>query len=321
MSHLLVAAGLADPTPAACAAECTDHYPRCYVWAHSQRLCDSALREFMATWCRASCGLCVGSVSNPCAAATNGGGDTRAAYEAFEHTPLSSDPPVVRLDQLVDAEEGARWARAAVDFGLERTVHCIELDECRRSDAMQDLEARLLGVLDVPRSRTEGLKLFRFRAGEAFQLQHHQPTPVAPSVPGGARTWSASVWLTSAEGGGAVRFPRLGVEVPARAGVGWVWRHGREDGGPDERAEHLGDAVLEGDAVGATVFAHSGHVLSLFEAGCPIDPSIRHTFEVALVGPRVPPLHWAAMSDRPADVARLLAAGADVDEASAEGDT
>lgn len=63
---------------------------------------------------------------------------------------------------------------------------------------------------------------------------------------GGQRSWTAMVFLSDVEDGGATEFPRLGISIPPQQGALLVWNNADRDGNPNDATTHAATPVVSG---------------------------------------------------------------------------
>jgi prolyl 4-hydroxylase len=63
---------------------------------------------------------------------------------------------------------------------------------------------------------------------------------------GGQRSWTAMVFLSDVEEGGATEFPRLGIRIPPQQGALLVWNNADRNGVPNGATTHAATPVVRG---------------------------------------------------------------------------
>jgi prolyl 4-hydroxylase len=108
---------------------------------------------------------------------------------------------------------------------------------------LRRIEARLARLLGCRRGQFEPWQVTRYRRGGRFE--DHYDAGSWSADPAGDRQYTVLIYLNDAAGG-ATRFRRLALEVPARAGRLLAWRNLLPNGERDERMLHAGTAVRRG---------------------------------------------------------------------------
>ena len=318
---------------------CGDRHPRCFGWANRDGLC-TQLIKYMQSECPASCGICDNSSSDPCALKPGGDsvvpGDLKAAFEHaaslrdLEPMLLNEEPRILSFDKFLSAQDTAKIIKVAEGIGFQPSgsgcsgnmklcnmgyIQCSETLECRSAPEMQRLEQRMRDLLHVPLENCEGMGIFRYGPGHTFRRHHDQPKPVPIGKPGGPRVWAAYIFLSEVDSGGAFVLPSLNLSVMPKAGRALMWPH-LLDGDlftPDERTYHEGAPVQVGVKYAAVLMAHRSDFRTRVLAGCPMEPHIAHNFARDRIASG--PLHIAASEGDVDRARRLLADGAQVDQA------
>jgi prolyl 4-hydroxylase len=114
------------------------------------------------------------------------------------------------------------------------------------------IELKIVRTVGEELDRSEPLSVLRYAPGEYYKPHVDFFNPrlnVSKGLlnDGGQRTGSAVTCLVTPDAGGGTSFPRLGVEVPAKAGNTVWFRNCDAAGNPDERSLHAGEAVERGE--------------------------------------------------------------------------
>ena len=220
-----------------------------------------------------------------------------ARLDSLRPTVLSRSPWVVQFDEWAPAERVKRMlADAAQGRGTPSTAHPTVYGRgARPAAAVRNSTSfgcsfvakrcgevhptflrhlhELRGKLQLPRGHADGVNILRYEAGGYYRL-HHDYIPHAQEPRSwsscGPRQLSFMLYLTDVDGGGATRFPRLGLEVAPRAGRALLWAnvHAARPLARDVRTAHEARLVTAGTKWVATTWLHAYQMILNRRSGC-----------------------------------------------------
>lgn len=131
----------------------------------------------------------------------------------------------------------------------------------------------LRGKLQLARGHADGVNVLRYAPGGFYRLHHdYIPYQQQPSAwhNCGPRQLSFMLYLTDVDGGGATRFPRLGLQVAPRAGRALLWTnvHAKRPLVRDVRTAHEALVVTAGTKWVATTWLHAYQMRLNARRGC-----------------------------------------------------
>lgn len=180
-------------------------------------------------------------------------------YPELGPTALSHDPPVIKFDSFVSAQEAARIIAVceprlspqplvgANDLRHRVASMCTcDFAACVENSTVNTLFARILAVTNSPAANTEHIQIVRYTPGGYFR-SHHDMAGL-PHVPQGSRLWSVLVYLSAPDKGGGTRFTDLGISVQPALGTAIVWpsMSDADPSVPELRSHHEGLHVTAG---------------------------------------------------------------------------
>lgn len=120
-----------------------------------------------------------------------------------------------------------------------------------RDPLVQEISARIDGVLGLPGQIGETMQGQRYMTGQQFKPHHdffHTSESYWPQERkrGGQRSWTAMLYLNQVEAGGATAFVHAGIKIPPRPGVLLIWNNASPDGVPNRDTLHAGTPVKRG---------------------------------------------------------------------------
>ena len=130
-----------------------------------------------------------------------------------------------------------------------RTSDSCDMD--RWSDQVRPIDEGIAHLLGIDPANGETMQGQRYAPGQQFRAHHdffHQGESYWQKMKatGGQRTWTAMVYLSDVEEGGATWFPRAGIRVSPRRGLLLAWNNMNPDGRSNPATLHEGMAVVSG---------------------------------------------------------------------------
>ena len=151
--------------------------------------------------------------------------------------------------ERIDAQR--RPSEIADDIGIAnfRTSETCDLDW--RDPAVAEVDRRISELLGIPLSMSEPLQGQRYAPGQEFKPHTDTFEPqgydfLVHTAERGQRTWTAMVYLTEPEDGGATRFKTIGKTIQPRTGKLLAWNNLLPDGRANPATLHQGMKVRRG---------------------------------------------------------------------------
>lgn len=221
-----------------------------------------------------------------------------ARLDTLRPTVLSRSPWVVQFDEWAPAERVRRMlADAAQGRGTPSTAYS---SGRRRGSAPTASSVRnstsfgcsmvsqrcgevhptflrhlfeLRGKLQLARGHADGVNVLRYEVGGFYRVHHDYISRVLEPRAWsncGPRQLSFMLYLTDVEGGGATRFPMLGLDVTPRAGRALLWAnvHAEKPLERDVRTAHEALLVTAGTKWVATTWLHAYQMIQNRRSGC-----------------------------------------------------
>lgn len=119
---------------------------------------------------------------------------------------------------------------------------------------VRTLERRIAALTDWSTRALEPCSIIRYRPGQAyrphvdwFSVDQLQRNRALRGDPSGQRMATFLVYLHAPDRGGGTAYPRAGLTVAGRDGMGLIHWNVDADGAPDEASLHAGEPVLAGE--------------------------------------------------------------------------
>jgi len=194
-------------------------------------------------------------------------------FAEYKPRVLSEDPWIIVFDRFLseeemeDIDETLFWQkepefeassadRSGSSARKSESAFCI--GDCAGSRASQLVEKRASTVVRAPTDNIDFIQAVRYKPG-MFYREHHDNRDSFGLLPCGARTFTFFVYLSNVTDGGGTRFPRLGIEVPARRGAAVLFSN-TLDSDPstsDDRTHHEAVTVGTGLKRGLNVWIYN----------------------------------------------------------------
>ena len=154
--------------------------------------------------------------------------------------------PFLRPARVLDRRTGERA------IGDARRAHTARLGGPLRDVVVWNLERRLAELARLPQENAEPFTIIRYGPGDEYRPHADYYDPADPGsrrglAQGGQRVATFLAYLNRPEAGGATRFPRAGLSVPAEPGTGLLFYNCLPDGSPDPATLHAGEPVTAGE--------------------------------------------------------------------------
>ena len=153
------------------------------------------------------------------------------------------------LIDLIDAKR--RPSEIADDVGIAnfRTSETCDLDW--RDPAVGDIDRKIADLLGLDLGASEPLQGQRYAPGQEFKPHTDTFEPggydfYVHTADTGQRTWTAMIYLSQPEDGGATRFKTIGKTVHPETGKLLAWNNLLPDGRPNPATLHQGMKVRRG---------------------------------------------------------------------------
>jgi hypothetical protein len=160
--------------------------------------------------------------------------------------------PRLKPSAVVDPVSGA------ITRNTYRTSSSTELVPFQEDPWAVWLQRRLCRFHDLPLAHAEPLSLLHYAPGQQYKPHRDYLPPSTLQTPGGVRSgqrlYTAFVYLSDVEDGGATDFPLVGVRVAPKLGRAVLFHNVTDQGFPDDRTLHAGLPVVAGDKWLATLW-------------------------------------------------------------------
>lgn len=169
--------------------------------------------------------------------------------ELFAFGDFLSPDECARMIALVDAGAKPSAVFEGPSEGSFRTSYSGDVD---RSDPfVRMIERRIDDLLGLDPDWGETIQGQRYWPGQQFKSHCDWFWTIADYWPGesrrgGQRSWTAMVYLSDVEAGGATEFTRLGLSIQPRRGALLVWNNAQPDGLPNIDTLHAALPVERG---------------------------------------------------------------------------
>ena len=172
--------------------------------------------------------------------------DTAQVYYC---TDFVTDQECADICALIDKGRRPSTLLSAASDPDFRTSESCDLD--RWSPVVQPIDERIANLLGIDPPHGETMQGQRYAPGQHFRAHHdyfHEDQPYWPRMQqeGGQRTWTAMVYLSEVEEGGATWFPQAGIRIAPRKRLLLAWNNMRRDGSPNPNTLHEGMPVTKG---------------------------------------------------------------------------
>lgn len=179
-----------------------------------------------------------------------------------------SEAEVAEYLELVKTQEFKRsTVQGAGKSRTSETAQCSKV--CQAADIYHVVRKRAGAVVGVPPPHFETTQTTRYRENTFFR-PHYDNSDALAALPPGPRIFTVFIYLTTPDEGGATRFPKLGLEVPARRGGAIVFVN-TLDAEPfqnDPRSLHEGSDVKQGEKLALNLWARMYEFEAFLERGC-----------------------------------------------------
>ncbi len=169
--------------------------------------------------------------------------------QVYYHLDFLSDVECEQLIDVIDSNRRPSTLLSATSDPNFRTSESCDMD--RFSPLVQPIDERIAALLGIAPKHGETMQGQRYAPGQQFRAHHdyfHEDQPYWPQMEkeGGQRTWTAMIYLSAVEEGGATWFPQAGIKVPPRKRLLLAWSNLLADGRPNPLTLHEGMAVVSG---------------------------------------------------------------------------
>jgi prolyl 4-hydroxylase len=177
-------------------------------------------------------------------------------------TPLSIDGVPAYLYENFLSAAACRMLIARIDAGRRpstllsdkpeenfRTSESCDLE--RWAPDIRPVDEAIAALLGIAPEQGETIQGQRYAPGQQFRAHHDyffetQSYWNKVTAQGGQRTWTAMVYLSDVEEGGATWFPQAGFRVAPKRGRLLAWNNMAADGSPNVLTLHEGMPVVRG---------------------------------------------------------------------------
>jgi len=211
-------------------------------------------------------------------------------FTKYKPVVMHRNPWVVVLDEFLTLEEcegvlavGAKNLKRSVDAGEMTTDGKFKkittdkrtsenswcLDDCYRSDTVQQVNRKMTEVTGIPQENFEYLQVLRYMPGQ-YYAQHHDYIPGHVHLPIGPRVYTFFLYLSEVEEGGETRFNKLGIKVKPKPGRAVIWPsvYSNNPFAKDARTDHEAMPVKKGVKFGANAWIHMFNFHDALEMQC-----------------------------------------------------
>ena len=169
--------------------------------------------------------------------------------QAYYHLDFVTPGERAQLIRLIDSNRRPSTLLSASTDPYFRTSESCDMD--RFSPLVRPIDERIADLLGIDLPNGETMQGQRYAPGQHFRAHHdyfHEDQPYWKQMQaeGGQRTWTAMIFLSPVEEGGATWFPQAGMKVPPRPGMLLTWNNMKPDGSPNPLTLHEGMAVTRG---------------------------------------------------------------------------
>jgi len=169
--------------------------------------------------------------------------------QAYYHLDFVTPHERAQLIRLIDSNRRPSTLLSASTDPYFRTSESCDMD--RFSPLVRPIDERIADLLGIDLPNGETMQGQRYAPGQHFRAHHdyfHEDQPYWKQMQaeGGQRTWTAMIFLSPVEEGGATWFPQAGMKVPPRPGMLLTWNNMKPDGSPNPLTLHEGMAVTRG---------------------------------------------------------------------------
>jgi prolyl 4-hydroxylase len=182
--------------------------------------------------------------------------------QVYYHPDFVTDAECESLCRLIDAGRRPSTLLSESPDKQFRTSESCDMN--RFAPDVQPIDERIADLLGIDPPHGETMQGQRYAPGQQFRAHHdyfHEDQPYWPRMKaeGGQRTWTAMIYLSEVEEGGATWFPQAGIRIPPRKRLLLTWNNMKEDGSPNTLTLHEGMAVQKGVKYIVTKWFREGH--------------------------------------------------------------
>ncbi|WP_346344657.1 2OG-Fe(II) oxygenase [Sphingomonas sp. dw_22] len=169
--------------------------------------------------------------------------------QIYTYPDFLSDAECDALIALIDSNPRPSTLLATSQDPEYRTSDSSDLH--RWSEDVLAIDERIADLLGIPSENAETLQGQRYAPNQQFRAHcdyFHESSDYWQRMleTGGQRTWTAMVYLSDVEEGGATWFPRAGIRFKPKRGLLVAWNNMMPDGTPNYDTLHEGMRVIEG---------------------------------------------------------------------------
>lgn len=171
------------------------------------------------------------------------------AAQVYYHPDFLDRATCDRLVAMIDASRRPSTLLSDRNDQGFRTSESCDMD--RWSPQVQPIDEAIARLLGIDPDFGETMQGQRYAPGQQFRAHHdyfHESESYWQRMQqeGGQRTWTAMIYLSGVEDGGATWFPQAGIKVAPRRGLLLAWNNMKLDGSPNELTIHEGMPVAAG---------------------------------------------------------------------------
>lgn len=169
--------------------------------------------------------------------------------QVYYHMDFVTDAECAQLVKVIDH---GRRPSTLLSYSSDPTFRTSEsCDVDRFAPEVQPVDERIAALLGLDPRHGETMQGQRYAPGQQFRAHHdyfHEDQPYWPRMKaeGGQRTWTAMIYLSDVEEGGATWFPQAGIRIPPKKRLLLAWNNMKPDGSPNTLTLHEGMAVTQG---------------------------------------------------------------------------